>query len=124
MRKKNTKQLFEKLTVIDAGAKGKSVAKAPDGRIIFLSNAIPGDVVDIQTTKKRSAYYEGTAVVFHSYSDKRTQAVCEHFGVCGGCKWQHMAYEHQLYYKQKEVENNLKRLGKIELPEITPISRI
>lgn len=65
MRKKNTKQLFEKLTVIDAGAKGKSVAKAPDGRIIFLSNAIPGDVVDIQTTKKRSAYYEGTAVVFH-----------------------------------------------------------
>lgn len=122
MRKKNTKQLFEKLTVIDAGAKGKSVAKAPVGRIIFLSNAIPGDVVDIQTTKKRSAYYEGTAVVFHSYSDKRTQAVCEHFGVCGGCKWQHMAYEHQLYYKQKEVENNLKRLGKIELPEITPIS--
>ena len=68
MRKKNTKQLFEKLTVIDAGAKGKSVAKAPDGRIIFLSNAIPGDVVDIQTTKKRSAYYEGTAVVFHSYT--------------------------------------------------------
>lgn len=121
MRKKNTKQLFEKLTVIDAGAKGKSVAKhRMEG--YFLKQCHSGCVVDIQTTKKRSAYYEGTAVVFHSYSDKRTQAVCEHFGVCGGCKWQHMAYEHQLYYKQKEVENNLKRLGKIELPEITPIS--
>ncbi|WP_350291351.1 23S rRNA (uracil(1939)-C(5))-methyltransferase RlmD [uncultured Croceitalea sp.] len=121
MRKKNRRQTFEHVEVIDAGAKGKSVAKAPDGRVIFLSNAIPGDVVDIQTTKKRKAYFEGTATYFHKLSEKRTKAVCEHFGVCGGCKWQHMDYEHQLYYKQKEVENNLKRIGGVALPKTKPI---
>lgn len=121
MRKKKTRQLFEKIEVIDAGAKGKSVAKAPDGRVIFLTNAIPGDVVDVQTTKKRRAYFEGNATNFHKLSDKRTKPVCEHFGVCGGCKWQHMDYEHQLFYKQKEVENNLTRIGGIQLPEVSPI---
>ncbi|MFD2588278.1 23S rRNA (uracil(1939)-C(5))-methyltransferase RlmD [Croceitalea marina] len=122
MRKKNKRQVFENVEVIDAGAKGKSVAKAPDGRVIFLTNAIPGDIVDIQTTKKRKAYFEGTATNFHKLSDKRTKPQCQHFGVCGGCKWQHMGYEHQLYYKQKEVENNLKRIGGIALPEINAIS--
>ena len=121
MRKKNRRQLFENVEVLEAGAKGKSVAKAPDGRVIFLSNAIPGDIVDIQTTKKRKAYFEGIAINFHKFSDKRTEPVCQHFGTCGGCKWQHMSYEHQLYYKQKEVENNLKRIGGIELPNTTPI---
>ena len=121
MARRNIKQLFTNIEVIDAGAKGKTVAKAPDGRVVFLSNAVPGDVVDIQTYKKRKAYYEGKAVVFHKLSNKRTEQVCEHFGTCGGCKWQHMAYEHQLYYKQKEVINNLTRLGHIELPEVTPI---
>ncbi|WP_394973330.1 23S rRNA (uracil(1939)-C(5))-methyltransferase RlmD [uncultured Croceitalea sp.] len=121
MRKKNRRLVFENVEVIDAGAKGKSVAKAPDGRIIFLTNAIPGDIVDVQTTKKRKAYFEGTATHFHKLSDKRTKPECQHFGVCGGCKWQHMDYKHQLYYKQKEVENNLKRIGGVELPKITPI---
>src|SRR5690606_15254387 len=104
-----------------AGAKGKSVAKADNGSVLFINNAVPGDVVDVQTHKKRKSYYEGKAVAFHKLSDKRTEPKCVHFGVCGGCKWQHMGYEHQLYYKQKEVENNLKRIGKIEMPEITPI---
>jgi len=121
MRRKNNRQLFKKIEVIDAGAKGKTIAKAPDGRVIFLSNTVPGDVVDVQTTKKRKAFFEGVAINFHEYSDKRTNSVCEHFGVCGGCKWQHMGYEHQLYYKQKEVENNLLRIGHIELPEPLPI---
>ncbi|WP_067031952.1 23S rRNA (uracil(1939)-C(5))-methyltransferase RlmD [Allomuricauda sp. CP2A] len=121
MRKKNRRQTFEQVEVIDAGAKGKSVGKAPDGRVIFLSNAVPGDVVDVMTTKKRKAYFEGVATHFHTLSPKRTTPQCEHFGVCGGCKWQHMAYEHQLHFKQKEVENNLKRIGNLELPEITPI---
>ena len=121
MRKRNKKQQFQNIEVIDAGAKGKSIGKAPDGRVIFLSNAIPGDIVDVQTTKKRKAYFEGKATHFHKLSDKRTTPVCEHFGVCGGCKWQHMGYEYQLYFKQKEVENNLKRIGSIELPETTPI---
>ncbi|MCH4552750.1 23S rRNA (uracil(1939)-C(5))-methyltransferase RlmD [Aestuariibaculum lutulentum] len=121
MSRKKRKQIFTNVEVVDAGAKGKTIAKAPDGKVIFLPNAVPGDVVDVQTFKARKAYYEGKATVFHKLSDKRTKPACEHFGVCGGCKWQDMAYEHQLYYKQKEVTNNLTRLGHIELPEVTPI---
>ncbi|MEP5341879.1 MAG: 23S rRNA (uracil(1939)-C(5))-methyltransferase RlmD [Algibacter sp.] len=120
-RKNARKQVFENVEVIDAGAKGKTIAKAPDGKVIFLPNAVPGDVVDVQTFKKRKAYYEGKATVFHKFSNKRTEPACEHFGTCGGCKWQNMAYEHQLFYKQKEVTNNLTRIGHIELPEVTPI---
>jgi len=121
MSRRNKKQVFENIEVIDAGAKGKVVAKAPDGKVIFLSNAVPGDVVDIQTYKKRKAYYEGKATTFHRLSDKRTEPVCEHFGTCGGCKWQHMSYDNQLFYKEKEVVNNLQRIGHIQLPEVTPI---
>lgn len=121
MARKNRKQVFENIEVIDAGAKGKSIAKAPDGKIIFLNNAVPGDVVDIQTTKKRKAYYEGSATTFHKKSDKRVAPTCEHFGTCGGCKWQFMGYQHQLAYKEQEIINNLTRLGKIELPSVTPI---
>lgn len=121
MGRKNRKQFFEKIEVIDAGAKGKTIAKAPDGKIVLLPNAVPGDVVDVQTFKKRKAYYEGKAVHFHTLSEKRTEAVCEHFGTCGGCKWQHMDYQYQLFYKQKEVQNNLSRIGKVALPELTPI---
>ncbi|WP_242205334.1 23S rRNA (uracil(1939)-C(5))-methyltransferase RlmD [Aestuariivivens insulae] len=120
-RKKARKQFFEQIEVLDAGAKGKSIAKAPDGKVIFLPNAVPGDVVDVQTFKKRKAYYEGKATTFHKLSTKRVEPVCEHFGTCGGCKWQHMGYEHQLHYKQNEVTNNLTRIGHVGLPEITPI---
>ena len=121
MRKKKKRLVFENVTVTDAAAKGKTIGKAPDGRVIFLNNTVPGDVVDVQTTKKRKAYFEGTAIKFHSLSDKRVDPVCQHFNVCGGCKWQDMGYEHQLFYKQKEVENNLKRIGHLDLPELTPI---
>ncbi|MDO6492048.1 MAG: 23S rRNA (uracil(1939)-C(5))-methyltransferase RlmD [Cellulophaga sp.] len=121
MRRKTKRVVFENVEVVDAGAKGKTIGKAPDGRVIFLNNAVPGDVVDVQTTKKRKAYFEGTAINYHTLSDKRTEPQCEHFGVCGGCKWQHMGYEHQLFYKQKEVENNLTRIGHLQLPTITPI---
>lgn len=121
MARRNKRKVFEDLEVIDAGAKGKAVAKAPDGRVIFINNAIPGDVATIETYKKRKSYYEGNAVAFSTYSDKRVEPVCQHFDTCGGCKWQNMGYEHQLYFKQKEVVNNLQRLGKIELPEVTPI---
>ncbi|WP_116771989.1 23S rRNA (uracil(1939)-C(5))-methyltransferase RlmD [Maribacter litoralis] len=121
MRKKKKRLVFENVLVTDAAAKGKTIGKAPDGRVIFLNNTVPGDVVDVQTTKKRKAYFEGTAINFHSLSDKRVDPVCQHFNVCGGCKWQDMGYEHQLFYKQKEVENNLKRIGHLDLPEMTPI---
>jgi 23S rRNA (uracil1939-C5)-methyltransferase len=121
MRKNRRRLIFENVEVVDAGAKGKTVGKAPDGRILFLDNAVPGDMVDVQTHKKRKSYFESTAVAFHSLSEKRVEPECEHFGVCGGCKWQNMGYEHQLYYKQKEVENNLKRIGHLDLPEVQPI---
>jgi len=122
MSRKNTdKIVFEHIEVLDAGAKGVSVAKAPDGKVIFIPNVVPGDVVDVQTFKKRKAYYEGKAVRFHSYSKNRIEPICEHFGVCGGCKWQNMNYSQQLFYKQNEVKNHLQRIGKIELPEFETI---
>ena len=122
MSRKKKFHLFENIEVIDTAAKGKSVAKSPDGRVVFLSNAVPGDIVDIRTGKKRKSFYEGKAVKFHHLSDKRVDPVCEHFGVCGGCKWQFMNYKDQLSYKQKEVTNNLIRIGHLELPEVTPIA--
>jgi 23S rRNA (uracil1939-C5)-methyltransferase len=122
MGRKNTdKVVFHQIKVLDAGAKGVSVAKAPDGKVVFIPNVVPGDVVDVQTFKKRKAYYEGKAVKFHELSEHRIEPICEHFGVCGGCKWQNMNYSQQLYYKQNEVKNHLQRIGKIELPEFEPI---
>ncbi len=122
MGRKNTdKIVFHQIQVLDAGAKGVSVAKAPDGKVIFIPNVVPGDVVDVQTFKKRKAYYEGKAVKFHELSDYRVEPICEHFGVCGGCKWQNMKYSQQLAFKQNEVKNHLQRIGKIELPEFEDI---
>ena len=122
MGRKNTdKVVFHQIQVLDAGAKGVSVAKAPDGKVIFIPNVVPGDVVDVQTFKKRKAYYEGKAVKFHELSEHRIEPICDHFGVCGGCKWQNMKYSQQLYYKQNEVKNHLQRIGKIELPEFETI---
>lgn len=121
-RRKQNRQVFENIAVTDAGAKGKAIGHAPDGKVIFINNAVPGDTVHVQTTKKRKAYYEATATEVVTLSRKRTQPRCQHFEVCGGCKWQHMDYKFQLEYKQQEVVNNLTRLGKIELPEITPIA--
>lgn len=120
-KKRTEKIVFENVKVLDAGAKGVSVAKAPDGKVIFLPNVVPGDVVDVQTMKKRKAYYEGKAIKIHEFSEHRTDVVCEHFGACGGCKWQNMQYSQQLFYKNQEVYNNLKRIGKIELPEFETI---
>ncbi|AWA30494.1 23S rRNA (uracil(1939)-C(5))-methyltransferase RlmD [Flavobacterium magnum] len=119
--KKTDKIIFENIEVLDAGAKGVSVAKAPDGKVIFIPNVVPGDTVDVQTFKKRKAYYEGKAIKFHGLSEHRTEPQCQHFGVCGGCKWQNMKYSRQLHYKQNEVKNHLQRIGKIALPEFEPI---
>ena len=122
MAKKNTdKIVFDHIKVLDAGAKGVSVAKAPDGKVIFIPNVVPGDVVDVQTFKKRKAYYEGKAVRFHEFSEHRIDPECEYFGSCGGCKWQNMKYSQQLHYKQNEVKNHLQRIGKVDLPEFEPI---
>ncbi len=121
MRKRRKRQKFEHIEVIDAGSKGKAIARAPDGRAIFINNAVPGDVVDVLTTKKRKNYFEATATNFHVLSHRRVEPVCQHFGTCGGCKWQHMGYDHQLFYKQKEVLDHLTRIGHIDYPEPLPI---
>lgn len=120
-RKKTDKIIFENIRITDAGAKGVSVAKAPDGKVIFVPNVVPGDVADIQTFKKRKAYYEGKAIRIKEYSADRVEPVCQHFGVCGGCKWQNMRYDKQLEYKHNEVLNHLQRIGKVELPDFEPI---
>jgi 23S rRNA (uracil1939-C5)-methyltransferase len=119
-RSRKSKPLLEKLVITDVAAEGKSLGKIND-QVVFVTQTVPGDIVDVQVTKKRNKYYEGFPVRFHYYSDMRTEPFCEHFGVCGGCKWQSLPYNEQLFYKQREVYNNLKRIGKIELPDIMPI---
>ena len=109
------------LAVTDAAARGKAVAHAEDGRAVLIEGAVPGDTVDVRVTKKSSRYYEGRVERLLTLSEKRTEPPCPHFGVCGGCRWQNMQYRWQLYYKQQEVENNLRRIGGVELPPISPI---
>nr|WP_154199223.1 23S rRNA (uracil(1939)-C(5))-methyltransferase RlmD [Ancylomarina sp. 16SWW S1-10-2] len=111
---------MENVEIIKLAAEGKAIAKVDD-KVVFVTNVIPGDVVDVQVTKKRKSYMEGHPVVFHKYSDLRVDPFCEHFGVCGGCKWQNLPYEEQLKFKQQEVIDNLSRIGKIDLPESNPI---
>ncbi len=89
--------------------------------VIFIPYVAPGDVVDVQLTKKKHSYAEGFAVRFQKYSDLRIEPFCEHFGTCGGCKWQHLPYEEQLRFKQKQVVDNLTRIGKIDIGEVKPI---
>lgn len=120
-RKRDKNKILENIKLTDAGAKGKAVGHAEDGRVVFVTGAIPGDVVDVRVTKKRKAFYEAIPVAFHTYSSMRTEEKCEYFGTCGGCKWQNMDYQYQLKFKQNEVVNNLERLGHIELPPVTPI---
>ncbi|NEV94052.1 23S rRNA (uracil(1939)-C(5))-methyltransferase RlmD [Psychroflexus sp. YR1-1] len=120
-RRKNTKKTFENVEVLDAGSKGKGIGRASDGRVLIIDQVVPGDVVDVTTYKKRKSYYQAKPHRFVELSLKRAQPVCQHFGVCGGCKWQNMAYEHQLFYKEKEVLENLKRIGKINIAETKPI---
>jgi 23S rRNA (uracil1939-C5)-methyltransferase len=119
--KRSNKQVFENLTITAAAAGGKAIARSTEGRVIFVTQAVPGDVVDIEVYKKKKAYFEGKVIKYHSYSDKRTEPVCEHFGICGGCKWQHMQYSEQIAFKEQEVVDNLLRIGHLELPEISPI---
>ena len=119
-RKQKQLPIYYEVTITDVAAEGKAIAKVDD-MVIFTQYAVPGDVVDLQIFKKKKNYMEGRVIKFHSYSEKRCEAVCEHYGTCGGCKWQILPYNEQIRYKQKQVVDNLTRLGHIELPEITPI---
>jgi len=119
-RKKKELPLLEKVTITDVAAEGKAIAKVND-LVIFVPYVVPGDVVDLQIKRKKNKYAEAEAVNFHEYSSTRAVPFCQHYGICGGCKWQVLPYAEQIKYKQKQVEDNLRRIGKIELPEISPI---
>ena len=119
-RKKANHPLIESLEIVAVAAEGKALGRWND-IVVFVPMAVPGDVVDVQVCCKRRRYMEGRIVRFVRRSPLRVEPVCEHFGVCGGCKWQNMPYDEQLRFKQEQVAEQLKRIGGIELPEIGPI---
>jgi len=116
-RKNRSLPVLEKIEVINIVAEGKAIAKV-DNKVIFITQVIPGDIVDVQVIKKRTSFMEAVPIKFHKYSDLRINAFCEHFGVCGGCKWQNLPYDEQLKYKHQQVIDNLERIAKVELPKI------
>ena len=119
-RKKREPEIFEQVEILDAGSEGKAIARVND-MVVFVPFVVPGDIVDIRVGRKRKRYVEGRAIRFHHYSDRRVDPFCSHFGTCGGCKWQSTNYPDQLLYKQKQVADNLQRIGKFQHVEILPI---
>lgn len=120
MSRRKKQVILQKLLVEDYAAEGKSIART-DGKVVFIENAVPGDVVDVYLRKNKKDWAEGSVQYFHEYSASRVKPFCIHFGTCGGCQWQMLPYEKQLQYKQKQVEDQLKRIGGIPLPAILPI---
>lgn len=120
VRKQKKQVILEQVPVLDYAAEGKSLSRV-DGKVVFIEGAVPGDVVDVQLSKNKSDWAEGHVIKIHSLSPDRVQPFCQHFGVCGGCQWQMLPYEKQLFYKQKQVSDNLGRIAKVQLPAILPI---
>lgn len=120
MRKK-IKKIVQKVKITGIADRGRSVGRADNGQVIFVENVVPGDVVDVLVLKDRKGFIEGIPNHFHSYSEDREEAFCQHFGVCGGCKWQNLAYKTQLKHKEIVVADAMKRIGKVEIGEILPI---
>lgn len=119
-RKKKPLPLLENIEITDVAAEGKALAKV-DGLAVFVPYVVPGDIVDLQVRRKKHSFAEAEAVKIHKYSEIRQEPFCKHYGICGGCKWQVLPYAEQLRYKQKQVMDNLERIGKVELPECSPI---
>ena len=119
-RKKKPLPILENITISDYAAEGKSIARVND-MVVFVPWAVPGDVVDLQVRRKKHSFMEAEVINYHEYSKVRTQPFCQHFGVCGGCKWQQLPYEEQLRMKQQQVLDQLTRIGKIALPPFRPI---
>lgn len=119
-RKRKPLPILTDILITDVAAEGKAIAKV-DNLVIFVPYVMPGDVVDLQIKRKKHSYAEAEAIAIKKYSELRAKPFCKHFGVCGGCKWQCLPYEEQLRFKQKQVWDNLTRIGKIELPEMMPI---
>ena len=120
MRKKHKNIVLENILITDYAAEGKSLVRH-DGKVVFVSGAIPGDLVNIQIGKSKKDWAEGRTIMIIEPSPDRLEPFCKHFGTCGGCKWQMLPYEKQLQFKQQEAEQNLKRIGKVEISEILPI---
>lgn len=120
MGKRGKTIVLEKVRIEKMAAEGKCIAYHHE-QVVFVSQTAPGDVVDVRITRRRKKHMEGTPIHFHHYSAIRIAPFCEHFGTCGGCKWQHIPYEQQLAYKQQQIADNFQRIGKITLPEISPI---
>ena len=120
-RRKFKRKVIENLTITGIADKGKGVARDETGRVIFVDDVAPGDVVDVLIYKKRKAYLQGSVQKTVKYSDDRVEPFCEHFGTCGGCKFQHIPYEKQIEYKQDIVDNALRRIGKVEIGEFKDI---
>ncbi|HEX8019368.1 TRAM domain-containing protein, partial [Mucilaginibacter sp.] len=120
MSKANKPKFFENVQIIDIAEEGKGVGKANDF-VLFVDKAVPGDVADVQVYRSKKNFGEGKITELKQASEYRTTAFCEHFGTCGGCKWQHMTYEAQLKFKQKSVVDALSRLAKINVEGIMPI---
>lgn len=114
------KKVLDRVLVEGIAAEGKCIARV-DEQVVFIDKVAPGDVVDVLITKKKSNFMEGSPVKFHSYSKDRVEPFCKHFGICGGCKWQHIPYDIQVKYKHQQVVDSLQRIAKVELPEISPI---
>ncbi|MFT7033650.1 MAG: 23S rRNA (uracil1939-C5)-methyltransferase [Cyclobacteriaceae bacterium] len=119
-RKRKKEITIPNLRIESIAAEGKSIARDGD-QVIFVKEAVPGDVVDIRITRKKKSFMEGYPVAYHEYSDRRTEPFCKDFGGCGGCKWQHLNYDAQLEYKQQQVVDSLERIGKIEIGKTYPI---
>ena len=119
-RKKKPLPILEDITITDYAAEGKSLARVND-MVVFVPWAVPGDVCDLQVRRKKHSFMEAEVIRYKEYSKVRTQPFCQHFGVCGGCKWQQLPYEEQLRMKQQQIYDQLTRIGKVELPEFRPI---
>ena len=119
-RKKKPLPILENITITDYAAEGKSIARVDD-MVVFVPWAVPGDVCDLQVRRKKHSFMEAEVIRYHQYSKVRTKPFCQHFGICGGCKWQQIPYEEQLKMKQQQVYDQLHRIGKVELPEFRPI---
>jgi 23S rRNA (uracil1939-C5)-methyltransferase len=120
MGRKNKNIVLQRVLIENYAAEGKSLARV-DGKVIFIENVVPGDVVDVKLSKNKKDWAEGFVTAWHKYSPDRIEPFCPHFGVCGGCRWQMLPYPKQLEYKQQQVLDNLRRIGKVQLPEIPPI---
>lgn len=120
MRRKRVLPTFEGVEIIDVAAEGNSIAKV-DEMVVFVPYGAPGDIIDLKIDKKKKSFAQGHIQRMVKPSEIRVEPMCEHFGICGGCKWQHIPYDYQLKYKHKQVVDALERIAKVELPEITPI---